>query len=152
MAYQDRPHFDQPTTEELERSQQVMFALLPIFLLQQGLRLVDSDGGVWRQLLYVAGWSGLSIVIVAVLAGWKLGWMSARDHVVLNDEWTKAARGEAMRYGIVTLALLGVAMMASTIWIEVTPRTAINVLVGVPLLVAGVRFTMLNRAADADDE
>ncbi len=56
-----------------------------------------------RQLLYVLSWSALSIVFVSVLAGWKLNFMTVRDHFLLNDEWTKAARGDAMRYGMVAL-------------------------------------------------
>ena len=152
MGYQLRPQFDQPTAEEMQRSRSTMLALLPVFLLQQGLRLVDDDGNAVRQLLYVASWSAVSLLFVSVLAGWKLPFTSLSDQMMFKGEWTTAARGDAMRYGIGALVVVGAIMMASTIWMEVASRTAINVLVGVPLAVAGARFAWLNRGEPTDDE
>lgn len=152
MSYRRKADFDQPTAEEMERVHQAMYILLPIFLMQQGIVLLDIDEGVVSQVIRITGWGMLGITFVSILAGWKFRWTSEFEHKLLNDEWAKAARGQAMIWGIVTLAVLGFAMMLATIWIDVPVRVAINILVGVPLAVAALRLAWLNRAVPLDDE
>lgn len=152
MSYRKKADFDEPTTEEVERMHQTMYILLPIFLIQQGIVLLDSDESVVSQMIRTTGWGMLGVTFVLILAGWKFRWMSEFEQKLLNDEWAKAARGQAMIWGIVALAFLGFAMMLSTIWIEIPVRVAINVLVGVPMAVAALRLGWLNRTAQFEDE
>lgn len=152
MSYRQKAEFDRPTIEDVEKIRRTMTWLLPIFLMQQGLQLMDSDRSVGWQLFEVFSWSGLTVVMLAILLGWKLNWISDEDHRLLNDEWQRDVRGNALRWALVALVITASLLMAASVLTTVEIRFAINLLVGIPLATAGFRMAWLNRGELGEDE
>lgn len=151
MSYVNRPDFDQPTAEDIQRIRRTQMWLVPIVMLQVGTNLMRG-GGVAFQLLNTLSWSVLTIAILWVLVGWPLRWMSQRDQQILDDDWARATRDAATRWGLIAVVLIGCALMMAQIWVGIGTRLAINLLVGGGLSVAGLRFAWLNRGGPDEDE
>lgn len=151
MSYGKRPDFDQPTAEDIQRIRRTVMWLVPIFLLQAGTTLMRG-GALAFQIFNTLSWSVLTIAILWVLVGWPLRWMAQRDQDLLNDDWARATRDAATRWGLIAVVVIGCGLMFAQIWVAVGTRLAINLLVGGGLSVAGLRYAWLNRGGPDEDE
>jgi hypothetical protein len=152
MSYIERPKFDQPTAEDVQRSQRTMMWILPGILLQQGLTLMRGHGGVASRLLSTLSWTVVTISVLWLLVGWPLRWLSQRDQDLLNDDWNRAVRDAATRWGLIAVVLIGCALMLAQVWVDVGTTLAISLIVGGGLSVAGLRHAWLNRGEAGHDE
>ena len=152
MSYRPRPSFDQPTAETIQRSRRTMGLILPFLIIQQSLVLFGSDSGRFEHILGIVAWGCVTFSLLWWLLGLPFRWLSKRDHAILNDEHFRAASGDASRWGIVTLALLGFAMLIAQFWIRIPLGLAIYALVNASLVVTFGRLTWLNRAEPDEDE
>jgi hypothetical protein len=152
MSYVKRPQFDQPSVEDIQRTRRSMVWMLPAFLVQQASFMIGGQLSVAEQVLHLTAWCALTVSILWFLAGWRLRWMSEEDNRLLDDEWNRAARGEANCWGMIALVAVGCGLLIATIWTEINIRLAIDLLVGMPLAVAVARFGWLNRGEPDEDD
>jgi hypothetical protein len=152
MSYRPRPTFDQPTAESVQRSRRSMIWVIPLVIIQQGTAIFRHDADMASRLLATLAWATVSLLMLWMLLGLPLRWLSERDQAVLNDEWQRSISGDAARWGLAALALLGAAMMIARIWVPVDSGLAIYGLVNGALIVAVGRYGWLNRAEPDEDE
>ena len=152
MSYRPRPAFDQPTAETIQRSRRSLVWVLPLVLVQQGTAIFRHGADMFSQLLSMIAWATVTVAILWLLLGLPVRWMSERDQAILNDEFTREISGDAARWAICALAVIGFAMMLMRIWLPLDAGIAIYVLVNGALLVAIGRYAWLNRAEPGDDE
>lgn len=152
MGYKQLPNLDEMSSDDVERMRRVNVWLLPVLFFQQASIIFRDDVSPFTHYLGLAAWALLVIVEIAILSGWNSRWMSARDNAILNDEWHRAAAGDASRWGLAAVAALGVAMVAADRWIAIEGSKAAFVLVNGGMLTAGLRYAWLNRADTDDDD
>lgn len=152
VAYRRKVEFDQPSIEDLEKTQRTMAWLLPLFLIQQGMGLMRAEHDLFGQIFNVIGWSGLTVIMLSMLMGWRPSWISEENQSLLNDDWNREVKANAMRWALIALVVTGSILMAASLWIPLNATLLINLMVGIPLLVAGFRVRWLNRSDSGDDE
>jgi hypothetical protein len=152
MSYRELPDFDRPTAESVRRTRRTSIWIIPLVILQQGTLIFRHDGDKFSLLVGAICWTVLTVAELWWLLGLPFTWMSARDQAILNDEWTRAASGDAARWGIATAALVGCAMMIARIWVPLDAGIAIYGLVNSALIVAVARFWWLDRDEADEDE
>jgi hypothetical protein len=87
-----------------------------------------------------------------MVLGLPLRWMPERDQAILNDEWNQSISGDASRWGIAALVLLGCGMMIAHIWYPLDAAIAVYGLVNGAMVVAVGRYAWLNRTEPGEDE
>jgi hypothetical protein len=127
-----------------------MVWLIPALIIQQGALVFRDDPAV--QLIGTLAWAGVSILLLWWLLGFPLRWLSEEDQAILNDEWNQAIGGEAAKWGIAALVLLGCGIMVARIWYKLDAGMAVFGLVNGTLLVAIGRYAWLNRGEPDEDE
>ena len=152
MSYQQRPDFDQPTAESVQRSRRTMIWVLPLVLVQQGTAIFRQGADTASQLLSTMAWVVVTLAILWLLLGLPLRWMSERDQAILNDELSRKISGDAARWRITALAIIGCGLMLARLWLPLDAGVAIYGLVNGALIVAIGRYAWLNRAEPGEDE
>jgi hypothetical protein len=152
MSYSRRPKLYQPDAESIQRSRRTTMWLILLVFVQQGAFIFRSDAGVFGQLVGTIAWGSVSIVLLWHLLGLPLRWMSDEDQIILNDEWHQSVSGDAARWGIAALVLLGFGVMLARIWYVLNPGWAVYGLVNGALTVAVGRYAWLNRGEPDEDE
>jgi len=152
MSYRERPDFDRPTAESIERSRRSMGWVIPLVVVQQGFTIFRHGADLASQLLGIFAWATVSLTILWMLFGLPLRWLPERDQAILNDEWHKSVSGDAGRWGIAALTVIGCAMMIARIWVPIDAGLAIYGLVNGALIVAVGRYTWLNRGEPDEGE
>ncbi|HEX4738668.1 MAG TPA: hypothetical protein VH331_14010 [Allosphingosinicella sp.] len=152
MSYSGRSKLFQPDAESIQRSRRTMMWFIPIIIVQQGVFIFRSDADAFAQLFGTLAWGSVSIVLVWLLLGLPLRWVSEEDQAILNDEWNRSISGEAARWGIAALVVLGCGMMVARIWYPLNAGLAVYGLVNGALVVASCRYAWLNRGEPDEDE
>ena len=152
MSYRQRPMFDQPTAESVQRSRRAIIWIIPLVVLQQGTIMFSSGGGTVDHVLRTSAWTAITVALLWQLLGLPLRWLSERDQAILNDERSRFISGDSARWGIAAMAILGCGLMLARIWLTVDAGLAIFGLVNGTLFVAVARYTWLHRAEPDEDE
>ena len=152
MSYRPRLNFDQPDAETVQRTRRRFAWILPLILIQQGTMIFRHDAGPASQIMATIAWATVTLSILWMLLALPLPWMSERDQAVLADEWSRSVSGDASRWGIAALTLIGCGMMLARIWIRMDLGLAIYALVNGAMIVAVLRYAWLNRAEPGEDE
>lgn len=152
MSYRPRPIFDQPTAETIQRSRRTIVWFIPLIILQQGSTIFRHGSDFGSRLLATLAWASVSLMMLWMLLNWPMRWLSERDQAVLNDERSRAISGDAARWGIVAVSIIGCAMMVARLWISLDAGLAIYGLVNGALVVAVIRYAWLNRPEPDENE
>ena len=143
---------DIETAERLGRRRtQMLPAMAAIFAAQQAVFFIPADNASRLvDKVAVGGWILLSAVLVLLL--WNGGaWLHSKSvRALLNDDVTRAHRGEALSLGFVLSMGVALAIYATAGIEPMQVREAIHIVVSIGVVVAAVRFTMLERRAYAD--
>ena len=139
--------------EQLGRRRARMLPLLAVVYLSQQVTFfastpADPDRAVDH--VKIGAWVVLSFVLLAGLTtkGFWLRPRQVRD--LIDDEGTRANRGEALGWGFVMAVLSAIALYMVSIFEPVSAREAIHVIVSLGIGAALVRFGMLERRAYRD--
>lgn len=147
---------NQRTTAEqadfLSRRRARMLPLLAaIYLTQQASFFLAGDGDRTVDHVKVGAWLLLSLVLLAALTT-KGFWFNRREvRDMIDDEVTRAHRGDALGWGFIVSTLTGVALYFVAMIEPVTPREVIHLIVSLGLGAAIIRFGMLEMRAIKDD-
>lgn len=152
MAYRSQPDFDQPNAESIQRSRRATVWLIPLVVIQQGAAIFRPGAGIASQVMGTLAWGFVTLLLLWWLLGLPMRWLSERDQAILNDEWHREISGDAARWGIAALAVIGCGMMLARFWEPLNPGLAIYGLVNGALIVAILRYAWLNRAEPGEDE
>ena len=152
MSYRPRPTFDQPTAETVQRTRRASMWIIPAVILQQTTLIFGRQGDQSSQLVGAICWTVLTIAELWWLLGLPFHWLSERDRAILNDERSRAASGDAARWGLATGALIGCGLMIARIWVRLDAGIAIFALVNCMLIVAVGRNWWLDRDEPDLDE
>jgi hypothetical protein len=152
MSYRQRPNFDQPDAESIQRSRRAMVWVIPLVIVQQGLTIFRHGADVLSQLFATLAWASVSLLLMWWLLGLPMRWMSERDQAILNDEWHRTISGDSARWGMVALTVIGAAMMIARIWMPLDAGLAVYALVNGGLIASVFRYAWLNRAEPEEDE
>ncbi|CAN5512880.1 hypothetical protein BH09PSE4_BH09PSE4_08880 [soil metagenome] len=144
---------DTETADRLVRRRaRMMPALATMFVAQQAIYFSGTRMDEGRRLVnYIAigGWLALSIVLLAGLAGFN--WFkSAPVRALINDESTRANRGDAFRFGFLATMIAAILLYLLSLVEPLGARETIHVLMAVGIAVALLRFGMLERRALKD--
>ena len=151
MSYREHPQFDRPDAESVQRSRRMLPWLIPLIVLQQGSIIFGhSDKG--SQVLGTLAWTVVSLTMLWIFLGLPMRWLSEHDQAIVNDERSRAVRGEAACWGIAALILIGCGMMVARLWVQLNAGMAIYGLVNGALFVAVCRYAWLNRTEPDEDE
>ena len=121
-------------------------------IVQQGTTIFRHGADISVQVMGTLAWAAVTLTLLWMLFGLPVRWLSERDQAILNDEWNREISGDAARWGIAALALIGCGMMLARIWKPLDAGLAIYGLVNGALIVAVLRYAWLNRAEPGEDE
>src|SRR5690242_10925045 len=107
MSYRPRPSFDQPSAESVQRTRRSMIYVMPLVFLQEAWLIFGRDSDSFSQMLGTVAWAVVTLTLLWWLFGLPLRWLSERDQAILNDEWHRSISGDAAKWGIAALALVG---------------------------------------------
>lgn len=145
---------DARKAEELSRRRARMLPVLAVLFVGQQASYFTGGGAPAdgsRGTVHIAAWFVLSIVIlVALLTGG--GWIYSRNvRRLANDEATRAHRDRAFRIGFVSSMLACMVLYLVTLFLPLTGRDAVHVVLTVGILVTLMCFGFLERRAHAGD-
>jgi len=136
----------------LSRRRARMLPVLAILYLSQQASFFASAEPADRPVdhVKVGAWVVLSLVLLAALAT-KGFWFHRREvREMIDDETTRAHRGEALGWGFIMAILGAIALYFVSMFEPLGAREAIHVIVSLGLAAALVRFGMLERRALRD--
>lgn len=145
---------DRTPAEQADYLSQRRAKLLPllavIYLTQQASFFVAGNGDRTVDHVKVGAWVLLSLVLLAALTT-KGFWLKAREvRDMIDDEGTRAHRGDAQGWGFVVAMLTAIALYFVAMIEPVTAGEAIHLIVSLGLAAAILRFGMLERRALRD--
>ena len=137
--------------DRLSRRRARMLPLLAIiYLSQQASYFASSPGDRAVDHVKVGAWVLLSLVLLAALTT-KGFWLRSREvRDMIDDETTRAHRGDALGWGFVMAILTAIALYFVAMFEPLTAREAIHAIVSLGLAAALVRFGLLERRAHRD--
>ncbi len=142
--------------QEADRLSRRRARILPflalIYLSQQISYFADEHGGGARTVDHVklSAWVVLTLVLLAALTT-KGFWFRKRElRDMIDDESTRAHRGDAMQWGFVFSILAAIVLYFLTMFEPIGVREAIHVIVSLGIAAALIRFGMLERRALKD--
>lgn len=150
MSYRQRPQFDRPDAESVQRSRRMLAWFIPLIILQQGATIFGHDRS--SQIVGTVAWTCVSLSMLWIFLGLPMRWLSERDQAIINDERSRAVRGDAACWGVAALIVIGCGMMVARLWVELNAGIAIYGLVNGALIVSLGRYGWLNRAEPDEDE
>lgn len=141
---------DAEIADRLGRRRARMLPVLGVFFIVQQMAFFanpPAERGVDH--VRVGAWVTLSAVILLALntKGFWFRGKAVRD--LIDDELTRANRGSATQWGFVAAMLAGMAIYVVQGAAQFTTREAIHLIVSAGIVVALVRFGMLERRAHA---
>ena len=126
--------------------------LAVIYLTQQASYFSQFHGEAVRPVDHVkiGAWVILSLVLLAALTT-KGFWLRSREiRDMIDDETTRAHRGDALGWGFVFSILTAIALYFLAMFEPMDSREAIHLIVSLGIPAALVRFGMLERRAHRD--
>jgi len=124
-------------------------ALGLFFIIQQSAYWANPPAERAVDHVRVGAWVAMTVVILFVLNSGGFWFRPARVRAMLDDEVTRANRSSAMHWGFVAAMLGGVAVYVVQGAAQFTAREAIHLIVSAGILVALMRFAVLERRAYA---
>ena len=142
--------------EEADRLSRRRARMLPflalIYLSQQASFFADQHGTMDRAVDHVklSAWVVLTLLLLAAMTT-KGFWLKSREvRELIDDETTRAHRGEALQWGFVFSTLTAIVLYFVTMLEPVGVREAIHIIVSIGMAAALVRFGFLERRALKD--
>jgi hypothetical protein len=138
--------------DHLSRRRARMLPFLAVIYLSQQISFFASAGEGPRAADHVklGAWVVLSLVLLAALTT-KGFWFHRREvRDMIDDEVTRAHRGEALGWGFVMAIVSAIALYFASMFEPMGAREAIHVIVSLGIAAAIVRFGMLERRALRD--
>ena len=135
--------------DQLSRRRARMLPFLAVIYLTQQVSYFADAGSRVRAVdhVKVGAWVVLSLVLLAALTT-KGFWLRRREvREMIDDETTKAHRGEALGWGFIMAILGAIALYFVSMFEPMGAREAIHVIVSLGIAAAIVRFGMLERRA-----
>jgi len=126
--------------------------MIPLMIVQQGIAIFRHGADISVQVMGILAWAAVTLPLLWMVFGLPVRWLSERDQAILNDEWNREISGDAARWGISALAIIGFALMIVRIWEPLDAGLAIYGLVNGALIVSVLRYAWLNRAEPGEDE
>jgi hypothetical protein len=138
--------------DQLSRRRARMLPFLAVIYLSQQVSFFASAGSGPRAADHVkiGAWVVLSLVLLAALTT-KGFWLRSREvREMIDDEGTRANRGEALGWGFIVAILGAITLYFVSMYEPISAREAIHVIVSLGIAAAIVRFGMLERRALRD--
>jgi hypothetical protein len=151
MSYRERPQFDRPDAESVQRTRGTIW-ILPLLGLQQSTIMFGHDTSLFEHVLGFVAWGVVTTSLLWWLLGLPFRWLSKRDQAILNDERSRIVSGDAARWGIVTMVLVGYGMSIAQFWVKLNTGLAIYAVVNASLIVTFARLAWLNCEEPDEDE
>lgn len=152
MSYRSRATFDQPSAETVQRTRRSMVFIIPLAILQEAWVMFGADADSFSKVLGTVAWAAVTLTLLWWLFGLPLRWLSERDQAILNDEWHRSISGDAAKWGLAALAVVGCTMLLARFWVALDSGMAIYALVNCATLMAIFRYAWLNRGEPEEDE
>lgn len=130
----------------------MMMVLAVIFVTQQAAYVTGriEDGARAVDHVKIGAWLVLSIVLLLLLATGGAWLRSKNVRALMEDDVTRANRAEAFRLGFLVTMAAGIGLYCVSLFEPVAGRDAIHILMSTGLVVALIRFGMLERRAFRD--
>lgn len=130
----------------------MMMVLAVIFVTQQAAYVTGriEDGARTVDHVKIGAWLVLSVVLLLLLATGGAWLRSKNVRALMEDDVTRANRAEAFRLGFLVTMAAGIGLYCVTLFEPVAGRDAIHILMSTGLVVALIRFGMLERRAFRD--
>jgi predicted permease len=143
---------DIETADRLSRRRaRMLFALAIIFLAQQVSYLSGPDTGMRTvDHVKIAAWLVMSIVLLLLLTTGGFWFYSRKVRELMEDDVTRANRGDAIRFGFMAMMTAGIILYFVSLYEPMSGRQAIHLLTSVGIGVALFRFGFLERRAHKD--
>lgn len=141
---------DFQTAERLSRRRaRALPALAVIFISQQGAFMAGEPIGGPRVVDQLRLWSWVFLSLVLLAALWSNGFWLQRKAVraLLDDEATRAHRGDAMSLGFLVAILAAITLFGASLVAELPVRLALHMTVTAGIGAAVLRFGVLERRA-----
>jgi hypothetical protein len=138
--------------DQLSRRRARMLPFLAVIYLTQQVSFFAStqQGPRAADHVKIGAWVVLSLVLLAALTT-KGFWLRRREvREMIDDEVTRAHRGEALGWGFIMAILGAIALYFVSMFEPMGAREAIHVIVSLGIAAAIVRFGMLERRALRD--
>ena len=132
------------------RRARILPFLAVIYLTQQASFFIAGSGERAVDHVKTGAWVVLSLVLLAALST-KGFWFHSRDvRDMVDDETTRAHRGDAMGWGFVMAILSAIGLFFLSMYEPIATREAIHIIVSFGIAAAIIRFGMLERRAMRD--
>jgi hypothetical protein len=138
--------------DHLSRRRARMLPFLAVIYLSQQASFFASARAGDRPVDHVkiGAWVVLSLVLLAALTT-KGFWLRSREvRDMIDDETTRAHRGDALGWGFIMATLTAIALYFVSMVEPLGAREAIHIIVSLGLAAAIIRFGMLERRAYRD--
>ncbi len=140
------PHSDADLADCLGRFRARMFPVLALmFLIQQMAFFSNPPAERAVDHVRIGAWVAMTAVILFVLNSRGFWFRPAKVRAMIDDEVTRANRTSAMHWGFVAAMLAGIVVYVLQGVTQFTAREAIHLIVSAGIVMALVRFGLLER-------
>ena len=143
-------HSDAEVADRLGRFRTRMFPVLAImFLIQQMAYFSSPPAERAVDHVRIGAWVAMTAVILFVLNSRGFWFRPAKVRAMIDDEVTRANRTSAMHWGFVAAMLAGIVVYVLQGVAQFTAREAIHLIVSAGIVMALMRFGLLERRSYA---
>ena len=143
-------HSDAEVADRLGRFRTRMFPVLAImFLIQQMAYFSSPPAERAVDHVRIGAWVAMTAVILFVLNSRGFWFRPAKVRAMIDDEVTRANRTSAMHWGFVAAMLAGIVVYVLQGATQFTTREAIHLIVSAGIVMALMRFGLLERRSYA---
>ncbi len=143
-------HSDAEVADRLGRFRARMFPVLAImFLIQQMAYFSSPPAERAVDHVRIGAWVAMTAVILFVLNSRGFWFRPAKVRAMIDDEVTRANRTSAMHWGFVAAMLAGIVVYVLQGVTQFTAREAIHLIVSAGIVMALMRFGLLERRSYA---
>ena len=144
------PHSDADLADRLGRFRARMFPVLGIMFLVQQMAFFSSPPAERAvDHVRIGAWVAMTAVILFVLNSRGFWFRPAKVRAMIDDEVTRANRTSAMHWGFVAAMLAGIVVYVVQGAVQFTAREAIHLIVSGGIVMALMRFGLLERRSSA---
>ncbi len=141
---------DSDLVDRLGRFRARMFPVLAmLFLVQQAAFFSNPPAERLVDHVRIGAWVAMTAVILFVLNSRGFWFRPAKVRAMIDDEVTRANRTSAMHWGFVAAMLAGIVVYVLQGAAQFTAREAIHLIVSAGIVMALMRFGLLERRAYA---
>ena len=151
MSYRKRYDFTQPSADELIENRRKMLWLYALYFIQPGF-WIFNDGNFVEVLLSTVMWTAMLVVILWVLVGPPMHWLSERDRAKIDDEWNRYATGDACKWGMAALGAMTIGASFLSLWYVLDPVRLLYSVANAAIFTALCRLAWLSRDEGDEEE